>query len=130
MIAVALELQHAVDEMLEHARPGDRTVLRHVPDEDRRHPFLLGDAQQASRRFPHLPDRAGGGAEVGRVQRLDGVDHADIRASRVERGAHDVEVGLREDLHVLGSTQALGPKLHLRDRLLTGDEQGPPARPR
>ena len=35
-VAVALELQDAVDEVLEDARAGDRAVLRHVPDEDRR----------------------------------------------------------------------------------------------
>ena len=35
-VAVALELEDAVDEMLEHARAGDRAVLRHVADEDRR----------------------------------------------------------------------------------------------
>src|SRR5205085_6916835 len=40
-VAVALELQHAVDEMLEHARSGDGAVLRHVADEDRRHAGLL-----------------------------------------------------------------------------------------
>ena len=34
VVAVALELKHAVDEVLEHARAGDRTVLRDVPDEE------------------------------------------------------------------------------------------------
>src|SRR2546425_7922066 len=36
VIAVALELEHAVDEMLEDTRSGNRAVLGHVPDEDRR----------------------------------------------------------------------------------------------
>ena len=35
-VAVALELEHAVDEVLEHARAGDGAVLRHVADEERR----------------------------------------------------------------------------------------------
>ena len=38
VVAVALELEHAVDEVLENARPGDGSVLRHVPDQDRRDP--------------------------------------------------------------------------------------------
>ena len=60
VVAVALELQHAVDEMLEHARPGDRAVLRHVADEDRRDVVLLRDAQQPRRGLAHLrrPSRA------------------------------------------------------------------------
>ena len=46
VVAVALELEHAVDEMLEHARAGDRAILRHVADEHRRDAELLRDAQQ------------------------------------------------------------------------------------
>ena len=49
VVPVALELEHAVDEMLEHARPCDRAVLRHVPDEDRRNALLLGHAKQPPR---------------------------------------------------------------------------------
>ena len=44
VVAVALELEDAIDEMLEHARAGDGAVLRHVADEDRRDAVLLGDA--------------------------------------------------------------------------------------
>ena len=60
VVAVALELEHAVDEVLEHARAGDRAVLGHVADEDRRDARLLRDAQQPGRRLAHLarPSRA------------------------------------------------------------------------
>ena len=88
VVAVALELEHAVDEVLEHAWARDRAVLRHVPDEDRRDARLLRHAQQARRRLPHLRDRAGRRAELGRVQRLHGVDHADVGPLALERGAH------------------------------------------
>ena len=54
VVAVALELEHAVDEVLEHARAGDRAVLRHVADEDRRDAGLLRDAQQPRRGLAHL----------------------------------------------------------------------------
>ena len=82
VVAVALELEHAVDEVLEHARAGDRAVLRHVADEERRDAGLLGDAQEPRRRLAHLRDRAGRRAELGRVERLHRVDHADGRAAR------------------------------------------------
>ena len=60
VVAVALELEHAVDEVLEHARAGDGAVLRHVADEDGRDARLLRDAQQAAGGLAHLrrPSRA------------------------------------------------------------------------
>ena len=54
MVAVALELEHAVDEVLEHAWPGDRAVLGDVPDEDRRHASALRDSQKAARGLTYL----------------------------------------------------------------------------
>jgi hypothetical protein len=54
VVAVAFELEHAVDQVLEDARPRDGTVLRHVADEEGRHAALLGDAQKARSRLAHL----------------------------------------------------------------------------
>ena len=42
-LALALELQHAVDEVLEHPRAGERALLRDVPDEQDGGPAALGD---------------------------------------------------------------------------------------
>ena len=53
-VAVALELEHAVDEVLEDARAGHRAVLRHVADEEDGHPRLLRHAQEARGRLAHL----------------------------------------------------------------------------
>ena len=66
VVAVALELEHAVDEVLEHARAGDGAVLRHVADEDRGDAVLLGDSQEPAGRLAHLADRAGRGAHARR----------------------------------------------------------------
>ena len=33
---IALEVEHGVDDVLEHARTGDRAFLGHVADEDAR----------------------------------------------------------------------------------------------
>ena len=126
VVAVALELQHAVDEVLEHPRPGDRAVLRHVADEERGDAVLLRDAQQAARRLAHLRDRAGRRADLLRPERLHRVDHADGRPLALERLADDVELGLREDLDPVAAAEAGGAQLHLRHRLLAGDEERPP----
>src|SRR6476619_6286485 len=74
VIPVALELQDAVDEVLEHARAGDRAVLRHVADEDRRDAQLLRRAHQAPGGLTHLRDRAGRRPDLRRIQGLHGVD--------------------------------------------------------
>ena len=62
VVAVALELEHAVDEVLEHARAGDRAVLRHVADEEERDAGLLRRPAAAARR-PRAPARPSPGAE-------------------------------------------------------------------
>jgi len=59
VVAVALELEHAVDEVLEHTGAGDRAVLRHVADQDRGDAVLLGHAQQTARGLAHLADGPG-----------------------------------------------------------------------
>ena len=126
MVAVALELEHAVDEVLEHARAGDGAVLGHVADEDRGDTRLLGDAEQPRRRLAHLRHRARSRADLGRVERLDGVDHAHVGPLARERRAHRLELGLGQDLHALGPAQPRCAELHLRGRLLAGDEQRAP----
>jgi hypothetical protein len=42
---VALQVQHRVDHVLEHARAGDRALLRDVPDQEDRNVFRLGGLQ-------------------------------------------------------------------------------------
>jgi len=70
VVTVALELEHAVDEMLEHARTGDCAVLGHVADEEGGDVSLLRDAQESRRCLANLGDRAGSGADLRRVERL------------------------------------------------------------
>ena len=126
VVAVALELEDAIDEVLEDARPGDRPVLGDVADQEERNTGLLADAEQPRRRLAHLRDRSRRRADLRRVERLDRVDHADVRALALERGAHDVEVRLREDLDLLGAAEPRRAKLDLGRRLLAGHEERPP----
>ena len=93
-LALALELQHAVDEVLEHARAGERALLGHVADEQHRDVARLGEPRDAVGDLAHLADRAGRAGQLGRVQRLHRVDHADLGPLGLERGEHGVEVGL------------------------------------
>ena len=98
VVAVALELEHAVDEVLEHARPGDRPVLRHVADEEHGNAGLLRDPQDPRRGLAYLRHRPGPRADLGGIQRLYGVDHADLRTLALERRADRGELGLCQDL--------------------------------
>ena len=59
-LALALEREHAVHEVLEHARAGERALLRHVADEQGGDPALLGRSHEPARppRAPARPIRA------------------------------------------------------------------------
>ena len=57
-VAVALELEDTIDEVLQHARPSDGPVFRDMPDENRHDPGALRDPQQACRRLADLRHRA------------------------------------------------------------------------
>src|SRR6185436_8439457 len=108
LVTIALELEHAVDEMLEHAWAGDRAVLGHVADEERRHVRLLGHTQQARSGLANLGDGAGSRADLRGVERLYGVDHAHLRPLTLERRADGLELGLREDLDLSGAAEPGG----------------------
>ena len=95
-LALALELQHAVDEVLEHARAGQRAVLGDVADEDHRDAARLGELHDLRGDLAHLADRARRAGQLAGAQRLHGVDHAHLRALGGERVEHRLEVGLGE----------------------------------
>ena len=58
-VPVALEVEHHVDQVLEHPGAGDRAVLRDMADQDHRQIALLGDRDQRRRDRPDLGDAAG-----------------------------------------------------------------------
>ena len=130
VVAVTLELEDAVDEVLEHARPGNRAVLRHVADEDRGHARLLRDPHEAAGSLANLRHRPRRRGDVRGVERLDGIDDAHVGPLALERLADDVELGLREDPDRLGAADASGAKGDLCRRLLARDEHGALPRPR
>ena len=87
-------------------------------------PCSLATRRKPPGRLAHLGDRARSRAELRRVERLDGVDDADVGPLALERRADDVEIRLGEDEDVARAAEPLGPELHLGRRLLAGDEHG------
>ena len=94
-----------------------------MADEHRRHPALLRDPEEPRRRLPHLCDRARRGSELAGVKGLHGVDHADGWPVALEGRADGLELGLREDGHVVGAAEPVRPQTDLGDRFLAGNEQ-------
>ena len=72
--AVALEGEHHVDQVLEHARPGERALLGDVTDEDERRAARLRGGREQRRALAHLRDRARRRLDALGAQRLDRVD--------------------------------------------------------
>ena len=77
--ALALEGEDRVDEMLERLRPGQRAVLRDVPDEYDGNPLALRELHQAEGRLADLTDAARRPIELGDGRRLDRVDDDHLR---------------------------------------------------
>src|SRR5206468_9685730 len=55
---IAFEIKDRVNNVLEHARTGDRAFLRHVTDEEHDHAALLGEPCQLRGAFADLRDAA------------------------------------------------------------------------
>src|SRR3569833_4369384 len=71
--SLALEVQHGVDEMLEHARACNRALLGDVADDDHRRAARLGKTDELCSTFPQLRYRTRAG--VARV-RFGGLDES------------------------------------------------------
>ena len=124
-VAVALEVEDDVDEVLEHARAGDRAVLGHVADEHRGDVAGLGDPDQRGRDLLDLGDAAGHAVDAGGADGLHGVDHQQRRPDLLDVGEHRAEVGLGgEEQLVVDAAGAVGAQPHLRRGLLAGDVEG------
>ena len=105
-VALALEIDDRVDEVLERLGPGDRAVLGHVADEDHGDPVALGEVHQAQGRFADLADAPGRAVEVLDRRRLDGIDHDQPRPLRPRRLDDPADVVLGEDPDSLARSTA------------------------
>ena len=124
-VAVALEVEDHVDEVLEHPRAGDRPVLGDVADDHGGDVAGLGDADQRGGDLLDLGDATGDAVDARGADRLDRVDDQQRRSYVLDVGEHRPEVGLRgEEQLVVDAAGAVGAQPHLGGRLLAGDVEG------
>ena len=126
MPAFAFEVEHGVDHVLEHARPGDDTFLGHVADEYQDKAAPLGHPDQLLRGCANLTDRAGRAVQGVEVHRLDRIDDNQGRGVlAVERGddvAHIARCSQQQGAR--GDAETLRAQANLIDGLLAGDVGG------
>ncbi len=121
---VALEIEHRVDDVLEHARAGDRALLGHVADEDHDDVALLGEPRQLRRAFAHLRDAARRGCQRLGVHGLDRVDDDDFGPQRAGSRDDRLELHLGQQLdRRVDEAEPLRAQRDLLDRFLAGDVQ-------
>jgi hypothetical protein len=121
---LAFQVEDGIDDVLQHARPGDGTLLGDVPNDDDGHVGAFGQVHQAGGALAHLADRAGTGGEVVEHDRLDRIDHGQGRHHGLDRG-HDgaeVDLGHHEQARRNGA-QPVGAQLNLLAGLLARDVQ-------
>jgi hypothetical protein len=128
MVTIALELQHRVDDVFEHAWSGETAVLGDVTDEHDRDVALLGFVDEPLGATAHLTDAAGQRPESRVGHRLDRVDHDQLRADALDRIEDMRQRGLGVEPQVVaGGAEALGAPLDLLGALFCGDVQRRPA---
>src|SRR5439155_23344614 len=79
VVALALEIEDGVDDVLERFRAGEAAVFGDMTDEKRRDVLPLRRKQQLRRGLAHLADAAGRGLELQREDRLHRVDDDERR---------------------------------------------------
>ena len=121
--ALALEVEHGVDHVLEHARAGDLPVLGDVADQQEGAAALLGEADQGLGGGAQLGDRAGRLLEPVDPHGLDRIDDHQVRRLRpVERGQDVAGRGGAGELdRRVGEAEPAGAQPDLVDRFLAGD---------
>ena len=101
-VPVTLELDHDVNEVLEHSGTGDRAVLGDVTDEQDGDAALLGRPDEAHRNFAHLRHVACLALDIGAGDRLHGVDH-EQRGARLDVAEDGGEIGLGGEVQLSAS---------------------------
>jgi hypothetical protein len=120
--ALALEVEHGVDHVLDHARAGDLALLGDVADQHHRDAAPLGEGDELVGGGADLGDRAGGAVDMVGPHGLDRVDDRQRRALGLERGEDVAQAGLGgEAQRRVGEAEALGAHPDLGGGLLARD---------
>ncbi|MCY1489455.1 hypothetical protein D9M68_231800 [compost metagenome] len=121
-VGLALEIQHGVDHVLEHPRPGQRAFLGDVADQEHRRAAPLGMPHQQRRALAHLGDAARRGLQLLGEDGLDRVDDHDLGILSPRGGDDRLDAGLGHHLQlVFRQAQATGAHGHLLLGFLAGD---------
>ena len=105
--------------MLEHARPREAPLLRHMTDEECRNAVRLRDAQERAGALAHLRDAAGRRGDVRAQHRLDGVDDEQRGVRVLDMRLDGLEVRLAHDEErIRERVEAVGAHAHLPRALL------------
>ncbi|MCY1495018.1 hypothetical protein D9M68_289080 [compost metagenome] len=123
-IGFALEIEHGVHHVLQHAGAGQGAFLGHMTDQEDRRAALLGEAHQQRRALAHLGHAAGGRLQLFGEDGLDGVDHHYLGFFHPRRGDDAFDAGLGHDLElVFRQAEAAGAHGDLLLGFLAGDVQ-------
>ena len=122
VVALPLEVEHGVDDVLQGLGAGDGALLGDVADEEDGRAGGLGLEQEAGGALADLADAAGGGLQRGGVGRLDGVHDHQAGPARGQLGLDLLHGGLGVDQQAVGpQAQPLAAELDLPVRLLARD---------
>jgi len=110
-VGVALEVEHRVDDVFEHAGAGQRAFLGDMAHQHDGRTAGFGGPRELGCAFTDLGHRAGRGTELVGVHRLDGIDDGDRRPFGIERGQDLLELDLGLDLD-LRAFDAQAPRTH------------------
>ena len=114
VMAVPVEGEHRVDEMLDRAGPGEVSVLRHVSHQEQRHAAGLCHAGQALDAGAHLGQAARRLGQLGVRDRLERVDHEQRRVVALDGRLDLLDVGPLQREEVTGhQTEARRAPPHL-----------------
>ena len=102
VVAVALEVDDGVDDVLEELRAGEDALLGDVANEHDGRAGGFGEGDEHHGAFAKLCDRAGGGGDVGLVGHLDRVEDEDVGFEFAGLLADAFEVGFGEDFKFAG----------------------------
>ena len=127
--ALAFEIQHRVDDVLECLRTGDSSFACDVSNDEHGDPRFFRKAHQPCRALTHLSDASGCTIEIRSEYRLDRIDDENRR--RLGGGSRNdrLEQCLPEEIDIARLIRKpVSSQLHLERRLLSRDVQRSVAR--
>ena len=121
VMALAFEVEHGVDDMLERLGTGEAAVFRDVPDQERRDVVALRGKQELRRRFAHLADAAGRRLKLQREHRLHRVDDDQRRFDAADFFENALDAGFGQQIERrIADAEAIAARLDLMLGLFAG----------